>query len=679
MAFEEQEMLPIMDGMYLRDALQGEFTDIDMDKRQVQVTFPHDTVDTYKTTFGKDAFRESFLARKPLMCWQHDLRDPIGHAISAQVTPRSNELIGQFSDFDAVPNSKRAFSQIEDKTITDFSFGFRQPKYEPHPRIRGVRNIKEAVMMEFSPVSIGSIPGAVATGLREEEFMSQHTAADIAALVAAHVIEPEEGKRMLAEIEGFRDHITILSPEQKELVSLREELTLLKAGETATTTVITKPAAEGAEGGDGGGTDGVTEPEARDDKPGKKTLRIRALEAQLVEAGLEPVDGVSEMRHDGWTPPVIPETVTASDVLNALHPTWQEHLAGVRIAIAAPGEEFRSMDGPDESVIQIAEAIEAAHLSARDWLADVDVRSLPEEAQQALDLFEAAGTSAGALLDVLGVEDRATSTEPAEPTGSEDMAPTEVKCLECGGSGETEDGKTCPECMGSGVVAMTRDDIPDSAPDNAVTCPKCKGKGFGKMVDMVRSASIGKGNMKCPACKGKGWVTKADADDMDKRADTGSWSTKPWSDFTQADYTPAQWKEACLIVDGDGSTKAQCQLPVKEPDGTYNVNGISAAASRIDQVKTDGDSVADAAGALADLYGKMGKDVPPEVAKLSQRSASMECNVCHGTGKNPDGGECPHCHGKGTVTDYDPDEVEAKRQAALQILERRAAKAPATV
>lgn len=57
-------------------------------------------------------------------------------------------------------------------------------------------------------------------------------------------------------------------------------------------------------------------------------------------------------------------------------------------------------------------------------------------------------------------------------------------------------------------------------------------------------------------------------------------SDKPWSQFSQADYTPQQWARACLIDTGQGdpASKSRYKLPVREPDGTLNRNGVHAAA-----------------------------------------------------------------------------------------------------
>ncbi len=59
------------------------------------------------------------------------------------------------------------------------------------------------------------------------------------------------------------------------------------------------------------------------------------------------------------------------------------------------------------------------------------------------------------------------------------------------------------------------------------------------------------------------------------------WSNKPWSGFSESDYTPEQFANACIIdLNPSGKTpvKDLCYLPYKEPDGTPNVNGLMAAA-----------------------------------------------------------------------------------------------------
>ena len=102
-----------------------------------------------------------------------------------------------------------------------------------------------------------------------------------------------------------------------------------------------------------------------------------------------------------------------------------------------------------------------------------------------------------------------------------------------------------------GMVAVTRAEpdetknTVDDIPDGAVKCTMCKGTG--------EDANHGD----CRVCKGKGWMKSAKA--MAHRADASTWSEKPWSSFSQSDYTPEQWRDACLIVEGDGTRKAELQ------------------------------------------------------------------------------------------------------------------------
>jgi hypothetical protein len=65
-------------------------------------------------------------------------------------------------------------------------------------------------------------------------------------------------------------------------------------------------------------------------------------------------------------------------------------------------------------------------------------------------------------------------------------------------------------------------------------------------------------------------------------------SEKPWSAYTEADYSIQQWHNACLIHQHTGppTSKAQCKLPVKTPNGTLNRNGVIAAAGALAGART---------------------------------------------------------------------------------------------
>lgn len=175
-----------------REAMDGQVRDVDESKRQVQVVIPHERLDTYNTDFARECFRASFEQMLPKMAWMHIKTEPIGHAIRAQVTPAANELIAQFSDFDAVPRSRQAFIQIQDEDITDFSFGFDRAVAEPHPSVKGAVRFREARMKEISPVMTGAIPGAVAVGVREAADVT-----GVAELFRDGAISKEEARALL--------------------------------------------------------------------------------------------------------------------------------------------------------------------------------------------------------------------------------------------------------------------------------------------------------------------------------------------------------------------------------------------------------------------------------------------------------------------------------------------------
>lgn len=111
-------------------------------------------------------------------------------------------------------------------------------------------------------------------------------------------------------------------------------------------------------------------------------------------------------------------------------------------------------------------------------------------------------------------------------------------------------------------------------------------------------------------------------------------SDTPWSKWTQADYTPAQWREAALIDTGVGdvNSKGRYKVPVREPDGTLNRNGIHAAAGGHGIGAVEGISEQErskAARKLVALYRMMNEDPPPSIMKMAgmMRSEDAEESV----------------------------------------------------
>jgi len=107
-------------------------------------------------------------------------------------------------------------------------------------------------------------------------------------------------------------------------------------------------------------------------------------------------------------------------------------------------------------------------------------------------------------------------------------------------------------------------------------------------------------------------------------------STVAWSSFTASDYTPEQWRKACLIDTGRGDelSKERYKLPVREPGGALNVNGVHAAASALAGGRGGVDVPADqrkaAARKLVRLYGEIDEDPPDSMRTMAgMGSASM--------------------------------------------------------
>lgn len=104
-------------------------------------------------------------------------------------------------------------------------------------------------------------------------------------------------------------------------------------------------------------------------------------------------------------------------------------------------------------------------------------------------------------------------------------------------------------------------------------------------------------------------------------------SEKPWSDYTAADYSLEQWHKACLIHlhDGDPTSKSQCKLPVRTPQGTLNRNGVHAAASVLaggrGGVNAPADKIAAAKRVIVGLYGQLDEE-PPDSMKQSDEEGT---------------------------------------------------------
>jgi hypothetical protein len=99
-------------------------------------------------------------------------------------------------------------------------------------------------------------------------------------------------------------------------------------------------------------------------------------------------------------------------------------------------------------------------------------------------------------------------------------------------------------------------------------------------------------------------------------------SEKPWSEYKESDYTIEQWHAACLIHlhDGPPTSKSQCKLPVKTPNGALSRNGVHAAAAALagarSPLQAPSEQKTKAANALRRYYSQL-DETPPDSLKQS--------------------------------------------------------------
>lgn len=100
---------------------------------------------------------------------------------------------------------------------------------------------------------------------------------------------------------------------------------------------------------------------------------------------------------------------------------------------------------------------------------------------------------------------------------------------------------------------------------------------------------------------------------------------KPW-DGSAGRFTDEQYERSAVLdrkVCGgewaDKPPKTRCSLPIKEPNGDINKQGVHAAAARIGQVKDACDAaMASAKSKLRSAYKTIGEDVPPSLGGSSK-------------------------------------------------------------
>lgn len=184
----------------------------DVDDHQVVVDFPHNVLDNYRTDWAPGCFDESFAKRLPVMVWNHNADMLIGAGVRTENLGDKSRVVQRFANFDAVPQARAAHSMISDGIVPGFSFHFRNGRTVAHPDVRGARRFLKADMLEVSPVTFPSIPGAIAVGIRSQEAPALEipTIDEIFALQDRGVLEPEGVRSLIAEhYPHLREHIKV--------------------------------------------------------------------------------------------------------------------------------------------------------------------------------------------------------------------------------------------------------------------------------------------------------------------------------------------------------------------------------------------------------------------------------------------------------------------------------------
>ena len=182
----------------------------------------------------KGAVTESFEKvngnRKVAFCWQHDTKDPIGTIIDFWEDDKGGYVKVKLSDFDVVPNAKRAYYQSVDGTLNQASFGYRYVweackwiDKEESDRGRGYFACGKLKTFEVSIVTLGCNPETevISTEVSEKEFI-------VNTLKELHGIEELEikGEKPI-EYKSLAERMQFV-PKQGEYKSLAERMCSIK-------------------------------------------------------------------------------------------------------------------------------------------------------------------------------------------------------------------------------------------------------------------------------------------------------------------------------------------------------------------------------------------------------------------------------------------------------------------
>lgn len=211
----------------------------DESKREVVArVVNYNVADTYGTVWRPGCFGDGLRARLPKIAWTHDWSEPIGRVVDFQDGDEGLDLTLKFSDFDAVPQARRAYVQIRDGDIDQFSIGFDRKEWIPVPEDEQAaygdyiawEYMQRAVIEEVSPVLVGSVPGTKPLAIRSA--LSPGLVERVAYLLEQGVVDKDEARKLLEDA----DAKPVIETEETQEATTTEEATA--EGETSTDTPV---------------------------------------------------------------------------------------------------------------------------------------------------------------------------------------------------------------------------------------------------------------------------------------------------------------------------------------------------------------------------------------------------------------------------------------------------------
>ena len=161
-----QQKKESVNGMLLTKSLPNALQSLDDDRKAIEIKFASfGNTDSDRDLLVKGCFAKSISERGPesstnrkiAFCWQHDIKDPIGKIEKIEEREDGAYAVVKLCDFEAVPNAKRAYSQLQDGSINQFSFGFNYvwDKVE-YDEEQDCFVVKEVKLHEISIVTMGA-------------------------------------------------------------------------------------------------------------------------------------------------------------------------------------------------------------------------------------------------------------------------------------------------------------------------------------------------------------------------------------------------------------------------------------------------------------------------------------------------------------------------------------------